>query len=198
MSDVAELSPAEAKKRRHARMMVALIGTVAVLPIVGSFLLYQFWRPSSFVNHGELIPPSTPMVAGPQDPMAPTLKSLSGKWVLVTLDSGACGQDCQQKLYYLRQVRLTQGKEMERIERLWILTDTTPAPDVLLKEHPGLKVVPAQGSEWVAMLPLPAPAASYVFILDPLGNIVLRYPKGFDPTGMKKDLGRLLRASRIG
>jgi hypothetical protein len=172
---------------------------VAVFPILGSYLLYLFWQPSSFVNHGELIPSAQQVSFTANDPLGPALQELKGKWILAVVDSGVCDEPCKQKLYYLRQIRLTQGKEMNRIERLWIITDTVEPAGLLLKEHQGMRVVTAPRSGWIARLPVANKAASdYIFIIDPLGNLVLRYPPGFNPTGMKKDLSRLLRASRIG
>ncbi|MFN0313631.1 MAG: cytochrome C oxidase subunit I [Burkholderiales bacterium] len=189
----------EEKRRRSARIHLIIIGAVAVFPILGSYLLYLFWQPSSFINHGELVATSPHLALAADDPVAPALNELKGKWILALAAPGDCAQACQQKLYYLRQIRLTQGKEMQRIERLWIVTGGSEPSGDLLKQHQGMKVVRAPQSDWVARLPVGGrPASEYIFILDPLGNLVLRYPPGFNPTGMKKDLSRLLRASRIG
>jgi hypothetical protein len=105
---------------------------------------------------------------------------------------------CRQKLYYLRQVRLTQGKDMERIERLWIITDPIRPQESLLKEYMGTRLVMAGQSPWVRQLPARSSATDHLYIIDPLGNVILRYSRDLDPSGMKKDLQRLLRASRIG
>ncbi len=198
MSEEIHQSPNDDKRRRSARIHIALIGTVAVFPVLGSFLLYQFWKPSAFINHGELIAATQQISPAAGDPMGAALKDLSGKWTLATVDSGACDEHCKQKLYYLRQIRLTQGKEMDRIERLWIVTDGVAPTQSLMKEYQGTKIATAPNSTWVAGLPVTAAITDYIFIIDPLGNLVLRYPRGFNPTGMKKDLSRLLRASRIG
>jgi hypothetical protein len=109
----------------------------------------------------------------------------------------------------MRQVRLTTGRERERVERLWILTDSgTPDPAVLA-EHEGLWVIrlmPQTKSEalidnWFSVAAQSAArnaGASNIWIVDPLGNLMMRFPDSPDPNGMKKDLNRLLKASRIG
>ena len=195
---MSDANPCDEKRRRAARRQLLLIGAVAVFPFVGSYLLYQVWRPSSFVNHGELIAAEQQAPPKAGDPMSVALKQVSGKWVLAMIDSGACDEACRKKLYYVRQIRLTQGKEMDRIERMWVVTDATSPAPTLVKEHEGTRIISAPASEWVSRLPVGAAPREYIFIIDPLGNLVLRYPNGFDPTGMKKDLSRLLRASRIG
>lgn len=195
MSDVNEI---ELKRRRSARFHLILIGVIAASPFVGSYLLYKLWKPDAFVNHGELVVDAQPPAPSSADPLQATLKSLEGKWVLATVDSGACGETCRNKLYYLRQIRLTQGKSMDRIERLWMVSDGVAPDATMMKEFTGMQVVMASSSEWVRKLPSRTTPGDYIYIIDPLGNVVLRYPPGFNPTGMKKDLSRLIRASRIG
>jgi hypothetical protein len=186
------------KQRRSARLQLILIGAIAAFPILGSYILYQFWRPTSFVNHGELIAGAQMGVPRPGDPMGAALKAVEGKWVLAMVDTGACDEACRTKLYFLRQIRLTQGKEMERIERIWVVKDATTPAEKLLKDYDGTRIAMAVGSDWLSRFPAGNATSDYIYIIDPLGNVVMRYAPGFDPTGMKKDLMRLLRASRIG
>lgn len=195
---MSEASDVEAKRRRSARLHLIIIGVIAASPFVGSYALYKLWKPSSFINHGELVADVQPQPPAGADPMASALESVKGKWVLATLDTGSCDRACRDKLYYLRQIRLTQGKEMGRIERLWMVSDDVAPDPALLKEFAGMHVVMAGASEWARRLPSKTKPSDYVFVIDPLGNVVLRYPPGFNPTGMKKDLSRLIRASRIG
>ncbi|MGH8756511.1 MAG: SCO family protein, partial [Burkholderiales bacterium] len=123
---------------------------------------------------------------------------LRGKWVLLQVDSAACSQSCQQKLYYLRQVRLTQGKEMQRIERAWIIDDNgTPQQD-LMKEYAGTWLIQGAGSALLAALPAEDSAKDHVYVVDPQGNLMLRFPRNPDPQKMVKDITRLLKVSQIG
>lgn len=179
-----------------------LIAAVSILPVVGSYLLYQWWRPSSQMNHGELVATRPLAMASLQNAADGTPlpgPGLKGKWVLLTVQTAACDERCRRKLYYMRQVRTATNENMERIERVWLL-DGAGSPDrQLLAEHPGLWVARAPDASFVRALP-PAAAGTepYIYLIDPLGNIVLRYDETFNPKGMLKDLGRLLKYSRVG
>jgi cytochrome oxidase Cu insertion factor (SCO1/SenC/PrrC family) len=191
------MSDAPPKKRSLASLW--LMVAVAVAPVAASYLVYYFWPPERTVNYGELIGPlplpdaRLALVDG-----APfRLSQLRGKWVLVTLDAGRCDAYCEQKLVYLRQLRLTQGKNMERVERAWLITDeAAPRADTLAYE--GTWRVRAAGSEVPGLFPAPGAASDHIYLIDPLGNLMMRFPRDPDPQRMVKDLARLLKASRIG
>jgi cytochrome oxidase Cu insertion factor (SCO1/SenC/PrrC family) len=175
------------------------MAAIAILPPVVAYVLYLTWRPSSFVNYGELITPvPLAQLPAPGDAALADLARLKGKWVLLTVDGGACDDYCQRKLYLIRQLRLTQGKEMERIERAWLIDDDATPSAALEREYAGTARIAARGSAVVRALPGSGSVRDYVYLIDPLGNVMLRYPRDPDPNRMKKDLGRLLRASRIG
>ena len=70
-----------------------------------------------------------------------TLKTFSGKWLMLQIDVAECEKTCQQKLYQMRQVRLTQGKEMERIERVWLITDQNPLDTILIRKYDGTRML---------------------------------------------------------
>jgi hypothetical protein len=174
------------------RFNLLAIAAIAALPLAGSYLLYFLWTPTAFVNYGELIGP-TPLAelqAGPAS-------QLKGKWVFLMVDSGRCDDYCQRKLYTMRQVRLTQGKDMERIERAWLVDDGTPPSVSTLDEYKGTQVL-AMNPALLGKLPAISSVRDHVYLVDPLGNVMMRYPRDADPNRIKKDLTRLLRASRIG
>jgi hypothetical protein len=164
------------------RNKVVLIGIVCLAPVLAGWALYlSGWRPAETGNYGELIAPR-PLSGAPFD-------ALRGKWVLATFDTAACDAYCERKLYFMRQVRRTQGKEMGRIERLWAITDGgKPRPELLAA---------IEGTR-VAALNDQAFSPDYIYLIDPLGNLMLRFPRDPDPSRMVKDLQRLLRYSRIG
>jgi len=189
----------ESKLGRSGRLsLLAMAAIVAVPPIV-AYLLYLNWRPSALMNYGELIKP-VPLaeVVAPAEPALGELGKLKGKWVLLTVDGGGCDDYCRRKLYILRQLRLTQGKEMERIERAWLVDDDAATGPALMEEYKGTARIPARGSALLGALPVTGSVRDHVYIIDPLGNLMMRYPRNPDPNRMKKDLARLLRASRIG
>jgi cytochrome oxidase Cu insertion factor (SCO1/SenC/PrrC family) len=175
------------------------MAAIAVLPPVVACLLYFTWRPASLINYGELIAPvALAEFRATGDAALTDLARLRGKWVLLAVDGGACDGYCQRKLYLMRQLRLTQGKEMERIERAWLVDDEAAPNPALEREYAGTTRIAARGSAVVGALPASGSVRDHVYLIDPLGNVILRYPRDPDPSRMKKDLARLLRASRIG
>jgi hypothetical protein len=192
-------------EQRKSRRTLLLVAAVCLAPFVGSFALYFFWQPSSRINYGELVEgvilPAgglTQVDAGGGKPF--DFVQVRGRWLFVTVDSGACDEYCQKKLWKMRQVRLTQGKYMERIERVWLLSDGQSVAASVLKEYEGTWIAGAQGSAILKSFPHRDGGAQrdHIYLVDPLGNVVLRYPKDADPSRMKKDLTRLLKLSRIG
>jgi len=184
--------------RRRSRLTLWLILAVCAAPLVGSYLAFYFWRPASHVNYGELLQPRPlpDMSLQRLDGKAFRFSELKGDWVLVSADAARCDERCRLKLTYMRQVRLAEGKESERIERVWLVTDAdTPAPD-LLAEHPGLHVVRADPALGATMLPAPASPADHIYVVDPLGNLMMRFPRDPDPRLILKDVSRLLRHSK--
>jgi hypothetical protein len=184
----------------RSNLTLWIILAVCIAPFAGSFIAYHFWKPAGQVNYGTLLEPA-PLPAAPlalADGRAFGLADLKGRWVLVTLDSGACDEYCRKKLWVMRQVRLTQGKDMQRVERLWLVTDgALVAPD-LMKEYEGTVVARAGAGGMAAAFPADGRSADHIYLVDPLGNLVLRYPRDADPSRMKKDLTRLLKVSRTG
>ena len=204
----AENSPVPAQtstEQRKSRRMLLLVAAVCIAPFVGSWALYYFWQPSGRVNYGELVegvvlPTAIMPSASGGKPF--DFVQLRGRWVFVTADSGACNEACQSKLWKMRQVRLTQGKYLERIERAFLATDALAVSAAIIKEYEGTWFAAAQGSAPLKILPVApqtgAQLTDHIYLVDPLGNVVLRFPKDADPSRMKKDLQRLLRVSRIG
>lgn len=184
-----------------SRRTMLLVAAVCLAPFIGSFTLYYFWQPSGRINYGELVegvtlPAAKLALKGAAKPFDFT--QLRGRWIYVTVDSGACDDHCQKKLWKMRQVRLTQGKYPERIERVWLVSDEHGVAASVMKEYEGTWVASAQGHAVLKLLPHGDAQRDHIYLVDPLGNVVLRYPKDADPSRMKKDLTRLLRISRIG
>jgi hypothetical protein len=109
-----------------------------------------------------------------------------------------CDGFCRRKLYSMRQVRLTQGKDMERIERAWLVDDEARPASELISEYRGTRVVSARGSPLLSRLPADVSVRDHIYIVDPLGNLMMRYPRDADPSRIKKDMTRLLKVSGIG
>lgn len=197
-------NPPEAARNRTSRGRWKLIAVLLVCaaPVIASYLTYYVIRPEGRTNYGELIEPMpgiTGLSVSAADGAAADLGAVSGKWAMVVIEAGACAKPCQDRLYAIRQVRLTTGKERERVERLLLLTGpAAPAADVLAG-HEGLHLRRAAPEAVAGVFPAPGGAASdHIYVVDPLGNVMMRFPADADPNRMKKDLAKLLRASRIG
>ena len=174
---------------------------LTVAPVAGSYLLYRFWPPEDTVNYGELIEarrlPDAMLARA--DGAEFRASAWRGKWVLVMIDSASCDAYCGKKLYYLRQVRLAQGKEMGRVERAFLIDDKAPLSPEKLAPFDGTWLLRAGGKEnFLEAFPAAGPRAAHIYLVDPLGNVILRYPRDPDPGRMIKDLKRLLKVSRIG
>jgi cytochrome oxidase Cu insertion factor (SCO1/SenC/PrrC family) len=184
----------------RSRTSLWLIFLLCVAPVAASYYVYYFAAPGRHVNYGELVEtrPLPEVRLQLADGSEFTTGDLRGKWVLLMADAGACGTDCRNKLFALRQLRLTQGRDMTRIERVWLITDSAlPAADVMAP-FAGTWLVRAAGSELLKALPATAAPADHLYVVDPLGNLVLRYPRDADPSRIIKDLARLLKTSGIG
>jgi cytochrome oxidase Cu insertion factor (SCO1/SenC/PrrC family) len=174
------------------------MAAVCIVPVVASYLAYYWWLPSGHVNYGELIEPHALPDAGLTglDGQPFHIAQLHNKWVLIVADSGACDDWCREKLVYVRQLRLAQGKEADRIERLWLVTDGVAPDPQLVAQLAGVHVVRADKSPAVQALPAAKTPADHIYIVDPLGNLMMRYPRDADPRKMLKDIARLLRHSK--
>lgn len=181
---------------RRGRHTVAWIAAITLAPIVASYAVYYFYPRAPTANYGTLLPTRPiPGVEGTRPDGSPfRLDDLRGRWVLVAHGRGDCDAACERRLYATRQAQTMQGKERERIVRVFLL-EGGPAPrPALVAQHPGLVV--ARITDAVATKFPGGPGSLYV--IDPLGNLVLRYPDDPDIKGMAGDLTRLLKASRIG
>src|SRR5580658_1515500 len=177
-------------RRRNFRTVFALAG-LFMLPLLLSFWLYYgwHWRPEGMTNHGELIQPLRPL---PQlalrDATGVTQSHVfQGHWTLVYVGDGACDADCRTTLIFMRQTRLSLNNEMTRVQRVLLATANCCDRTYLAAEHPGLRLL-AQ---------FPAAEASgrsrELYIVDPLGNLMMRYDARLPPQGLLEDLKRLLQ-----
>jgi hypothetical protein len=185
-----------ARPAPRGRRTLLLIAAVAIAPVVASYVTYYFFPRDTQVNYGTLLPTApAPAIEGVGEDGRPfRLADLKGKWVLVASGGGRCDAVCERALYATRQARTMQGREQERVARAWLVTDDVAPSPAQLALHPGLvaaKVPPA------AAAALPGGAAA-IYLVDPLGNLVLRYSEDPDIKALAKDLGRLLKASQIG
>jgi hypothetical protein len=180
----------------RGRRTLLLIAAVVVAPIAAAYVAYYLYPRDQRVNYGTLVPtvPAPAIVGTRDDGSRFHLEDLHGRWVLLVSGRGECASACERKLYAIRQARTMQGRDQDRIVRVWIVVGDTPPAATLLAKHPGLVVVRAAE----ASPAMPSGGAASLDLIDPLGNLVLRFPDDPDVKGIADDLARLLKASRIG
>lgn len=177
-------SPAEVRKARRTLLIIFLI---FLAPVVAGYAAFYLWQPSSRSNYGELITPPQQLWQAAQ---ADT--GLRGKWVMLVVAPSQCDDACRQQLWLTRQLRTAQGKDMDRIARAWLVTDTGSVDAALLAEHPGL--VRLQGMPEVAE----RLQGGRIGLVDPRGYLMMRYPAQPDAKRMMRDFERLLKYVQAG
>jgi len=183
---------------QRGRLELLLVLLVFAAPFLAAEWAFRHWRPERPGNYGTLLGAREFAPAGLEDGAGRPfdLASLRGRWVLLVAAPGGCGESCRRNLRLVRQLRLASGRDRGRIERL-LLTATRLDAD-LAREHPGMhqalsKDVPALDPE------LGRPdVGRHVYVLDPLGRMVLRFPPEADGARMLQDLKRLLKYSKPG
>lgn len=186
---------------RQALVTVILIVAVFLLPLVAAWL----WRPSGdTANYGTLIRPPRPLKSFEMVDLegnAAGLEALRGKWTLLYVGRGRCLEQCRHNLFKIERVRLAQGKNMRRVQSLYLAPremESRIVADTLV-QYRGLKGYRISPGELGVMAPgFDLEGRERIYVVDPLGNLMMFYSADADPTGIKKDLERLLKVSQIG
>jgi len=207
-----------AHDRRQRRLLVAL-ALFFFAPLAVSFYLYYGsggWRPARRVNHGDLIDPARPLpemslplarapvpVAGAGgDATKPDF--LRNKWTLLYWGSGTCTARCRTDLYNMRQVRIALNRDMDRVQRVFMAEGACCDWSFLEREHPDLITIRADAlaGPLLSLIPavdqVPPETADRIYLIDPLGNLMMSYAPDAKPKGMLQDLKRLLGLSQVG
>ncbi|MBB5370537.1 MULTISPECIES: cytochrome C oxidase subunit I [unclassified Janthinobacterium] len=196
----------ERQAQKSGRLKLLAVIAVCAFPIVASYLTYYVIKPTGRNNYGALIDPRLHPIPEAQlnvtelDGKASPLAQFKGKWILLQTGPSDCQDACQKQLFAMQQLRLMQGKEMERIERVWLVTDAQPLETMIMREFDGTNMLRVNSDALKAWLPVEAGdrAQDHLYLIDPLGNLMMRFPKDADPGKVKKDIAKLLKASAIG
>jgi len=197
--------PAQAAKRRtlsgRAKMLLVLL--VCAAPVIASYLTYFVIRPQGRTNYSTLILPTRALPDLPLQSLssaAVASKSLRGQWLLVVVGPSACETACEQRLFMQRQLREMLGREAERIDKVWFITDEVPLSPALQAAIGGkapltaLRVPRDALARWLVAAEGRA-LEDHLYLVDPMGEWMMRMPPGADPGRVKRDLDRVLRAS---
>ena len=191
-------APIPAALRARNLRTVGALAALFILPLALSFWMYYGggWQPAAHTNYGELLRPVRPL---PLDGW-PAGKVLTQKWSLVYLVSGPCEERCRNALIVMRQTRLSLNQEMQRVNRVLIAGPGCCDDALLQREHAGLLVLDAgsAGAREVIQVFPAGQRADSIFLVDPLGNLVMRYDDRSNPKGLLQDLKKLLKLSHIG
>jgi len=178
---------------------------VCAAPMIASYFTYYVIKPQAKNNYGTIIDPRQyPMpeltMTNEGGAKPTTLSELKGKWLMLQIDTGNCAEACQRKLLEMRQLRLAQGKAMDRIERVWLITDTQALDAQIKAGIAGTHLLRTDRAALEKWLPTESGTQiqDHIYVIDPLGNLMMRFPKDADPNKVKKDIGKLLKASAIG
>ncbi|WP_026121004.1 SCO family protein [Paraburkholderia kururiensis] len=189
----------------RGRWVVLLIALVCAAPVIASYLAYYVFKPKGGTSsYGTLIEPQRPipesLVVTGEDGKPMKLASLRGRWLLISVDRSACDKACVTKLYFMRQVRATQAGERERIVNVWLRTDTQQVPPAVQGAYDDTEMLIADPSAVSAWLPVDAgtTVTDHIYMVDPNGNLMMRFPKNPDPSKIKGDVTKLLKWSSIG
>ena len=195
-----------AAQSRRGRITMLLILFACALPVIASYFTYYVIRPQGRTNYATLVEPQRPLpdaATVPAQDLAgrpAALASLKGQWLLVAVQPATCGAACEKTLYLQRQLREMMGAERDRIAKVWLVDSPEPLTgalaDVIASPPPitTLRVDRAALARWLE------PEAGHaledhLYIVDPMGNWMMRTPADPDPVKLKKDVDRLLRAS---
>jgi hypothetical protein len=193
----------EAQRTRRGRWRMLGVLLVCASPVIASYFTYYVVRPDARRNYGELIEPQRPVPplgATALDGKPVALPALKGQWLLVSVADGACDAACERHLWLQRQLREGLGKDKDRVDWVWLVTGGAPVAERLrpaLSQATVLHVDDAGLSQWLS----PGRGhelADHLYLVDPMGNWMIRFPAGLDMAGAakaKRDLERLLRAS---
>ena len=197
------LDGAEGRRTVVGRWKMIAVMLMCAAPVIASYFTYYVIRPEGRSVYGVLIDPQRelPKLAATDRNGAPVdIATLKGQWLLVAVADAACDALCEQQLYLQRQLRESLGREKDRIDRVWLVSDAAPVPERLNNGLHGATVlrVPAdQLARWLA--PASGHAlAEHLYVVDPMGNWMMRFPARMDAAGAsraKRDVDRLLRAS---
>jgi hypothetical protein len=192
------------RARRNGRLKLFVLLFVCAAPIIASYVTYYIIKPSGRTNYGAFIDQRThqmPKLSSTTlDGRPETLEHYAGKWIMVKVGGAACDEACSKQLFAMRQLRTMQGKNMERVERVWLITDQEPVDTMLIRQYDDMHMLRVPAEQLVKWLPVEqgTKLEDHLFLVDPRSNLMMRFPKDPDPRKVHKDLAKLLKASAIG
>jgi hypothetical protein len=201
--DLADPREIERNRTLRGRVRMLLVLLVCAAPVIASYFTYFVIRPEGRTNYGELILPTRSLPALPLrtlDGAEVAAGTLRGQWLLVVVAPSACDAGCQGRLFMQRQLREMLGRERDRLDKVWFVTDNAPLAVPLRAAVDAGPAMTALRVDREALARWLAPTAGqaledHLYLVDPMGEWMMRMPARAEPSRVKRDLERLLRAS---
>jgi hypothetical protein len=193
-------APDTSAATRAGRWKMLLLLLVCASPVIASYFTYYVIRPEGRRNYGELIDPQRPLpdlVAIDASGKEVPLTRLKDQWLFISVADSVCDDACQKHLFLQRQLRETLGKDKDRLDWVWLRTGSRDLAEPLRQATAAATVLHVDATALAAWLQ-PAPGhrlEEHLYVVDPIGNWMMRFPAQADPKQVKRDLDRLLRAS---
>ena len=183
------------KKKRAKNSILIIIFLVCLFPFVASTLLYFFWKPNNYTNYGEIVSYEN-FLQNIEFENKDLLKNFRGKWLLTSFHAGECNEICDKKLYLMRQLRLSQGKNMDRLERVFVFMEPKDDNFMLNQSYNGTYIIEDFNRDKIKNMPFYKTITNNFFLIDPFGNLMMIFPEDPNPSKIKKDLSKLLKVSK--
>lgn len=184
---------------RRGRLQLLAVAAIFIGPLIAAFLLYYggIWKPAAQAVNGVLIDPPVPLttLSGPSNEATRLFRDV---WSLLVVAPGNCSPACRDALYETRQLRRALGKDSQRVQRVWLVDGGTPDLEFLRAEHPQLLIIDGRKEGAGLLAAIDTRAEVGIFLIDPHGNLIMRFPPELGMRGMHTDIKRLLKVSRIG
>lgn len=201
-----QMPPSENNAQGNGRKILLILAVIFLLPFTVAATLHLLQLKPGGRSYGDLVKP-------PLNLKFPVLHDIQGKpfgaelwqkkWSIVTIDTTGCFEACQTQVYMLKQVHTSLGKEIHRVQRVLLVPAEIKgeAFNALQKKYPDLIVLIGADAETVRFASefnVSGRSAGYVYLVDPLGNLMMTYSENKDPKGLRSDLTRLLKNSWAG
>lgn len=183
----------------RGRLQLFLIAAVFFGPLLLATWMYQSGAltPEGRSNHGRLLEPVTRLEEAA--PGSRVIGLAEGRWVMLYANEAPCDDACYEALYKMRQTRQMVGREMDRLQRVFLHGESAPDRVVIEREHPGLITITDKRLAGLLDEKRPGDALpGGIYLIDPLSNLVMYFPPDLDPRDMVDDMKHLLKLSQIG
>lgn len=179
----------EAIRSQNRRSLVILFA-IGLVPVFIAFVVFFYFpqlMPTGTTNKGELITP-------PVQAEALGIGGLTGEWMLIIPVGSICGAECEERLYLARQVNTALGRESSRVKRMVVWTAGERAVTSVLEQYPDLETSVISAAKFESTLG----SQDRIYLMDPLGNIIMFYTIDKAGKPMLEDIKHLLKISNIG